>query len=755
MRKIIGKIILILIFILSAAAIYLGLLESEAIRNYRIKNYSIDAVIDEYGDMRVIEDTIYRFNGKYNGITITIPDSVSKEYYENMTKDSINDSESLPDTLYRSSGIKNVSIYVVEGGEKRIFNQVGAASIGDMGVYEVLKENGFTTYKIYEPSKNENKKIVIEYTLEDVAVLHNDYGEIYWNFIGGANQCKISNLNINVSTKSKGIVIDKYTHGNSSGKIQESDKGEVKVKYKNVKPGEFVSVRMLFDKSAIKQASKRSGVEAVKLVANQEQSYTEKSKLRIAFNVIAIFGIVGILAYWIYLLIKYEKEMFIPSASFDDMELLEKYNPMIAACIAQNRGMHPRDIIAVLVDLLNLGVLKMEVTKVPDKYGRKDTYKYILEKNLGFFEDPKKLEALDDIQNDVLDMFFGRGINGQIELMKKLQEIKDDERAARKFKQLEEKCTEKLEEIGANFKKIPTVVLILNNMLFFITLIYIIGVVAYNITLSISTLSTSRTQMAYSMLIYSVVIIMVGLFLYPITIFIIKIILMIVNAIRATIAKIAFKLTSKKLVRAIIKIGIVFVIAMVVEKYIINESYILICTLLLFSGLLLILTDNLMTSHDNRIKKDYFRLKMLQDNIENGSLLEEKEFKHNILWERYLTFAIALGVGDVSKYVKLMSQCGDLAIAVDQLNNISENYFDMYFSESNQKSEQRIKNFSDILDSIASSRGDGGFSGGGRRWLLWRRRWRILIRRIIVFWWWRFLGRGPEVAEAEELSSVS
>ena len=111
MKKSFKLVLSILLIVLIVILVYTFLIKTGVVRNYHIKDFVIDVTVDE-DDIIVKEDTLYRFNGKYNGITITIPTDVSKEYYEKLTEDSMNDSNVLPDSLYISNGIENVKIYV-------------------------------------------------------------------------------------------------------------------------------------------------------------------------------------------------------------------------------------------------------------------------------------------------------------------------------------------------------------------------------------------------------------------------------------------------------------------------------------------------------------------------------------------------------------------------------------------------------------------------------------------------------------------
>ena len=635
--------IIFLLLVLIGIIVYEVLLDAGIIRDYHIKDFVIDITIEDDGDIRVKEDTVYRFNGRYNGITITIPTNVSKELYNKLTKDSMNDSKELPDSIYIANGIEDVSIYVVENGTNRYFEQVKNAGLGSRGVYTMKEEEGFTTYTIHEPSNSVDKKIVIEYTLKDVIVQHNDCQELFWNFIGGEVECDIKNLDINIYGSNVSKV---YTHGNFTGIIKNTV-NKTKINYTNVKSNEFVSARVLLN-NFNNDVKKTTNVVALPIVEEIEESYLNKKQTAINLNAVAILMTIIILAYWCVLLVKYEKEIEPVPLVMYDVEILNKYNPMVAACIAQNRGLHPRDILAVLIDLVNIGVLKMVHIRGYVIGSQNDMYK--LTKNESFIKDEEKMSKLDDMQILVMNTFFKN--DKEIELSKRLKEMSDDVITINYLKGLDNLVSSKLEEVGANYSKVPKIIRVFNTFMFIVICIYIIFTIGYNIVLSYVTLSVNGEDMIYALL-SSVQFILIGLTIFiPLAVILLKCILILLNLLRKSIVKLAFKLTSKKLTRTIITLTIIFALVFMFE-IMIFDAYIIIETMLFFSALLVILTDNLMTSHSNNINKEYVMLKLLQYKIEAGSLLEQKNIQDTILWNRYFTFAIALGVGNVAQYVRV------------------------------------------------------------------------------------------------------
>lgn len=741
MKKGFSKLIVFLIIIIIIVIGIMGLYEAEVIRTYKITNFDIEAVINKDGSMTVKEITDYRFNGRYNGITITIPDGISEDQYDKMTENSINDSK-LKDSLYNNSGLEDISIYIIEDDKIRQFNQVGSANLGDNSVYTVSNDDGYTTYKIYEPSKNENKKFVIEYTLKDAAVLHNDVGEIWWNFIGGGTDCKISNLNINILTLS-GAILEGYIHSNESGKINYIENNKLSATVKSVMKNEFVGVRLVFPKQNISESSKISNEDALDIIHSQEKSYSDKSNTRKILNIISIIITSCILLYWIYLLLRYEKEIIYTPVVSDDFKILEKYNPMIAACIAQNRDMHPRDILALLVDMTNRKILEIKTIKSIDPKNDKEKITYRLTKNKEFFSKVENIQTLDDIERSVLNIFFS-GEN-KIDLEAQLKKIKRDNKAAKKVKLLDEIVIDKLDEIGANFVKVPKWLLVVNNFIFVACMIYIFCVITFNIILGLSTMSTTTEQIKE---VTKIVLSIFGFILVsslPLVMYLILLVLKIINFVRKKFVKLSFKLTSKKIIQSIIQIALLFVIIFILESVFLRHSYIIICTVLFMMALLLILTDNLMSSHSLRIRNDFFYLKSIQDKIENGSLLDEKKIEDRILWDKYLAFAIALGVGDVANLVKNIPSFDYFESCIDKFENI----YDVYYLSRNDLSNSKLVKFENIIYNIlessssdgysggssfgsgfsggSSSFGGGGFSGGGR----WRWTEEVRFRKII------------------------
>ena len=181
MKKIIWSLIVFAFAPLSALAV-----------DYDIEHYYIDASIKENGDMDVQELIV--LDGSFNGYERDILYSKTS-------------------SLYNASGIENVSINAKKYTNKvsfdtfeedfEPFTNVASAENGESNKYIVSKINGGYRYRMYYKTSRSSTAFLIRYTLKDVAILHNDCAEVYWNFIGDDFEDPINDLNIRVNLPKK------------------------------------------------------------------------------------------------------------------------------------------------------------------------------------------------------------------------------------------------------------------------------------------------------------------------------------------------------------------------------------------------------------------------------------------------------------------------------------------------------------------------------------------------------------------------
>ena len=586
-------------------------------QSYTIEDMDIQATINQDGSLNVQQDLTYTFKGDYNGIFVNIPYNL-----EDTEKNEVKDKILLEDSFYNCTDVNVNKVAILANGEEVIFEKVKSARKGDSSVYTNEKSNGINKIQIYSPSTNIRKKFRIDYTLENLCVKHNDVGELYFNFIGGKWQTEIKNLNIDIYIPQNQNQIEVWGHGPYNGKSKIVSKTHANFKVENVKPGQYVASRVLFDSQSIPNSPKLSNIDARELVHKDENSIIENKKEKNAYTwKIAIFAIC-LFIYWIVLMLIFEKDKKYKVTNIDEEELFKKYNPMLAGCIQGSRNILARDIIAIILGLINKKIIKLEIQ---NKLSGKDNYAYIISEN-------KELEGqMDEIERYVYNWVFDD--SEKVELTDRLREMPKEKEANRKFKQLNEIVENTLAKKGANQAKVPLVIRVFNIFLFILSVIVIIKHIMFNgFDIYSKQLSLNMTSN-----IVMIVILFIGLAHIPINLIIIT---------RHKINKTVQRITGQKVVTTIISIVFLFGIIILLTAIFSTEKYIIVDEVVICIATILILTDNLMLKNNAIMIEDFSKLNTLKYKIENYSMMEDRDVEQVVLWEQYLSYAVSFGVAE-------------------------------------------------------------------------------------------------------------
>lgn len=188
------------ILIIAIISIVLGQNAVQA-KSYQVEDMDIQATVNDDGSVNIEQKITYKFNGSYNGIYINIPYQLEDiEAEEN-------------DDLYNGKGVTVNKVSVVNNGAETEFNKVNSAINGNKNVYTTTTESGLQKIKVYSPSNNTTKTFKIDYIINNLCVKHNDIGELYYNFIGGAWEVEIKNLNIDIYIPQNREQMQVWGHG--------------------------------------------------------------------------------------------------------------------------------------------------------------------------------------------------------------------------------------------------------------------------------------------------------------------------------------------------------------------------------------------------------------------------------------------------------------------------------------------------------------------------------------------------------------
>lgn len=688
-------------------------------KSYYIKNMDIQANININGSVDIEQTLTYNFNGEYNGIYITVPYKVTDNEYKDIIKNN-----RINDNLYTGSEVNVESVSEITEKTENSYSLATKATNGDNGVYTTTKESKLFKIKVYSPSSNELKTFKIKYNIKDLCVKHNDIGELYYNFIGGEWECSIKNLNIDIYIPYNKSEIKVWGHGPYNGQSKIISNTHANFKVNDIEKGQYVAARVLFDNSNIANSTKNSGISAMETIYENENDIIEHKEEKRKFTKNVVIMGICLLIYWIILLLSYEKDKKYILENIDEDYLFNKYNPMIAGCIQGSRDILSRDIIAVILNLIEKGNIKLEIK---DKFSEGKLYPIL--------KVPEKEKEMDDIEKYIYDWVFkGKTI---IELSYRLEEMPKEKDASEKFKELNTIVEEKLAQMGANKKSVPMVIRAFNIFLFVLSVLVVIRHIIYN--------GINKISIPSSLSLYIIILlVMAG---------VASILLNIIIMVRHQINKIVQRITGQRVVTTTVSLVVLFGVIIIITAIISPGSYLIADEFLICTATILILTDNLMLKNNVNMIEDYSKLNTLKHKLEN-SLLSDKDIEHVTLWEKYLAYAVSFGISKkIIKKIKGLNLDDDLTKLINN-NDISEylatDYYSFYtyasldrrflrsYNETVGKAMSSIGSNSDFFGSSGGgySSGDGGgFSGGGgysggggNRW-----RWRSLLRRKYEF----------------------
>ena len=267
---------------------------------YGIENYYIDATIEENGDLLVQE--YFNLTGDFNGFERIINYRNSESYEFDSTMDSfggssIHNGSDLDILEVRALPIS--STFSFDNIEGNLFTKTYSASKGDYGVYEEDYREDGKSILIYNPSTY-NKAFYIKYRIKNMAIKHNDVGEIGWNVVGSELTESVSNLRIYLHIPGN-TNVRAWAHGPLNGNVSIVDSETILFTLSNLSSYRAVDIRSTFDLNVIKNSIKVTNVDALDKIilyeedkaaqANYERQNQEKINIQNAEEALSEFSV--------------------------------------------------------------------------------------------------------------------------------------------------------------------------------------------------------------------------------------------------------------------------------------------------------------------------------------------------------------------------------------------------------------------------------------------------------------------------------
>ena len=341
-------------------------------------------ILDD-GSIKVRE--LIKMNGEYNGMDRTI---LARSLYNNTRSYTIKDIEGNND-LYDGNEIIDLRVGSISDDgaltfddfnrNVNYFDEVSYANNGDAKKYTNTYYMGEDYLKIYNPS-DLDEVFYIEYTVTDVVVVHEDIAELAWNTLGDGYRENIGDYEVKVVLPDSDSDYRVWLHGPLNGEINRTNNKEALGTFNFLGAYNPVSVRLIFNKDLVPNATKVSGLTAKDEIidyqtelsdeANKEREKIQRQNMILIISS-SVWALIAIsLAVGVYLREKKMKKTAFNMEYFRDFHA--SYGPEVLEYLL-DKNVTEKSLSATILNLIYKKVLKVEV--IDRKL--KDDYKLVLQ----------------------------------------------------------------------------------------------------------------------------------------------------------------------------------------------------------------------------------------------------------------------------------------------------------------------------------------------------------------------------------------
>lgn len=340
--------------------------------------------IEEDGSIKVRE--LIKMNGEYNGMERDVSYASYKNEPYNGNISAIEGNS----RLYDGSSITGIKVgSISDDGDLTFddlnrsinyFDEVSYASNGTSSKYTYDTFMNEVNLKLFNPS-NLDEIFYIEYTVTDVVVVHEDVAELAWNTLGDGYRENIENYEVKVILPNSDNNYRVWLHGPLNGKIEKTNNKEALGTFNFLGAYNPVSVRLIFNKDLVPNATKTSGLIAKNAIidyqtelsdeANREREMIQRQNLILIVSS-SIWALVAIgFAVGVYLREKKMKKTAFNMKYFRDFPA--SYGPEVLEYLIDKK-VTEKSLSATILNLIYKKVLKVEKIE-----NRKEDYKLVLQ----------------------------------------------------------------------------------------------------------------------------------------------------------------------------------------------------------------------------------------------------------------------------------------------------------------------------------------------------------------------------------------
>lgn len=407
--------------------------------------YYIEVNVLDNGDAEIKE--LKLMDGEYNGYKTDI------RYKSNgLTKFDGSKSSFEGSDIYNASALTDVKVYDVKftttdfsviNNKNREFVLVNSAAKGDYGVYTKTTNSEGIEILSYQPSVYKRASLVT-YTLKDLVVVHNDIAELAHDFIGTDYQEDISNLIIRINLPSSSKELRIFSHGPLNGKNRIIDDKSVEITYETLDKGNAVDGRVVFDKSIVPNATKKSNVDGLgKILEVEKERANYANKLReaarkrekmlqtlaIIMKILLGIWLIGLIVIVYKFYNKNDKEYRSEFNGKYFRDFPEEYTPSTVSYL-MNKSINNLSFNAGILDLIRKKAITIEEVTIDKKglFKNKQQKDYKLSRNMNF-----NLDTLSTSEKKLFNLLIGTVGNGDYVILGDMKEFSKDYNNAKRL----------------------------------------------------------------------------------------------------------------------------------------------------------------------------------------------------------------------------------------------------------------------------------------------------------------------------------
>lgn len=407
--------------------------------------YYIEVNVLDNGDAEVKE--LKLMDGEYNGYKTDI------RYKSNgLTKFDGSKSSFEGSDIYNASALTDVKVYDVKftttdfsiiNNKNREFVLVNSAEKGDYGVYTKTTNSEGIEILSYQPSVYKRASLVT-YTLKDLVVVHNDIAELAHDFIGTDYQEDISNLIIRINLPSSSKELRIFSHGPLNGKNRIIDDKSVEITYETLDKENAVDGRVVFDKSIVPNATKKSNVDGLgKILEVEKERANYANKLReaarkrekmlqtlaIIMEILLGIWLIGLIVIVYKFYNKNDKEYRSEFNGKYFRDFPEEYTPSTVSYL-MNKSINNLSFNAGILDLIRKKAITIEEVTIDKKglFKNKQQKDYKLSRNMNF-----NLDTLSTSEKKLFNLLIGTVGNGDYVILGDMKEFSKDYNNAKRL----------------------------------------------------------------------------------------------------------------------------------------------------------------------------------------------------------------------------------------------------------------------------------------------------------------------------------